>query len=156
MSERIVLVWAMSALALAACEPVEPETSEGPAPHASPSGLVDAAVASENAAEESIDAPRPMLQLSAWRAEGADGAIYSTFLDPEGRYRDLKNGNLYQEGDWEVRTDGALCFLPDGENVRGDCWELASPEEDGAIIATHSSGRRVELQRIDYRVPEEE
>ena len=151
-------------LALLACSPAgDTEVDASAADGATQPDADGAATEAEGAAADAAgddsaraEGPRPMLQLSAWRSRGEEGATYATYLDDERRYRDLKNGEPHQEGEWEVREDGALCFLPDGENVRGDCWEIDRPDKDGVMIATHSSGRRIELQRIDYQPPEDE
>ena len=35
---------------------------------------------------------------TAWRAVAADGARYTTYLDADGTYRDLRNGDPWQTG----------------------------------------------------------
>ena len=37
---------------------------------------------------------------TAWRITSEDGARYTTYLDRDGSYRDLRNGDLWQEGQW--------------------------------------------------------
>ena len=156
MSKRAVLAMLPGIFALVACEPAEETAPPGPAPQAMASDPADADKTEREQPADTQGGPRPMLLRSAWRAEGEEGAIYATYFDEEGRYRDLKNGELSQEGEWEIREDGAICFLPDGDNVRGDCWGMGPADSDGTIIVTHSSGRRIELERIDYKPPDDE
>lgn len=96
------------------------------------------------------------LANSAWRVSGEDGAIYTSFLDADGGYRDLKNGDPWQDGTWERLADGRLCFMPSDEGRAGDCWTLGKEKADGALPATSDAGRKVRLQRVTYIAAEAE
>ena len=142
-------------LALAACTPAQDSASPAPQP-----SVMDDSTASQSpdssATGTDAEGPRPMMAHSAWRVTGQDGATYATFLDPSGRYRDTKNGKPRQQGAWNVREDGAVCFLPDGDNVRGDCWNLGRLHKDGTVVATDQDDLRIELSQIDYQAPDGE
>ena len=142
-------------LALTGCAPAEEDAPPTPSPSAMDETPAPAAVTGDEKGGDS-EGPRPMLEHSAWRSAGEDGATYATFLDGEGRYRDMRNGEPRQEGSWEVREDGAVCFLPDGDNVRGDCWNLGRLRKNGSLVATGQDGQRIELHQIDYQAPEED
>ena len=142
------------ALALLACTPAEEAADNATA--------ADVAAGTETTptptptGSDQPDGPRPMMRHSGWRSESADGSVFATFLDDDGTYRERKNGEPNGTGTWNIRDDDALCFLPDGENVEGDCWELENQDSEGKMVAIDSAGRRIELQQIDYQPAEED
>lgn len=139
------------ALSLGACsaqeEPPEPaDTEEAQAAEQ----IAEAAAEAESLSE---------FEGTAWRVSAEDGARYVTYLDGEGRYRDLRNGSPWQEGGWTIeapkegeKAGTLLCFSPDGENVRERCWE-AGHLRDGKLLVTSGGGRRVELEKVAYEAP---
>lgn len=91
---------------------------------------------------------------TAWRARDEGGALYTTFLDPGGRYRDLRNGDLWQQGAWEYDEDDRICFTPEAQDALDQCWRPERMDQSGRMIATSDSGRRVQLESVEYRRPE--
>ena len=93
---------------------------------------------------------------TAWRVMAEDGARYVTMLDEDGTYRDLRNGDPWQEGDWTF-ADGPggkqLCLKPDHEDGLERCWEPERMKGD-TMIATGPGERRIELTRVEYAAPE--
>ncbi|MBX7539475.1 hypothetical protein [Qipengyuania sphaerica] len=93
---------------------------------------------------------------TAWRITAEDGARYTTLLDEDGTYRDLRNGDPWQEGDWTY-ADGPggkqLCLKPDHEDGRERCWQPGRMKDD-AMIATGPGDRRIELLKVAYTAPE--
>lgn len=158
MKFRLQAASSMLPLALFACTPAEEGAAEAEVEAADGEATPDPEASASDTSDEADapDAPRPMMEHSAWRITGEDGATYATYLDSEGRYRDTKNGEPRQEGTWEMRDDGALCFLPDGDNAQGDCWDIGRADDDGAAEATGQNGKKIELQKIEYQPPEEE
>lgn len=88
---------------------------------------------------------------SAWLTVGTDGAVQTTFFDEGGRYRDLRNGQLFAQGAWEQRPDGTICFEPD--TGFGACWQTEAEDENGTVIATNSDGKAIEIKRVTYIAP---
>jgi len=142
---RFLSVPAFAALALSACSPTEDTGGDVPDaadPAASPS-----------------DEPAPQIfAATAWRAVAEDGARYTTQLDPDGTYRDLRNGDPWQVGSWTY-SDGEqgklLCFTPGDENGIERCWEPERMRGD-TMRATSDSGTTIELERVDYEPPSDE
>ena len=142
---RFLSVPAFAALALSACSPTEDTGGDVPDaadPAASPS-----------------DEPAPQIfAATAWRAVAEDGARYTTQLDPDGTYRDLRNGDPWQVGSWTY-SDGEqgklLCFTPGDENGIERCWEPERMRGD-TMRATSDSGTTIELERVDYEPPLDE
>lgn len=93
---------------------------------------------------------------SGWLVVGEDGAVYTTMLDADGAYRDLRNGDPLYSGEWEKRDDNEVCFVPDEAGKAGDCWKLDDADKDGTVRATNSADRSIELRRISYVGPGEE
>lgn len=93
---------------------------------------------------------------TAWRVMAEHGARYVTLLDEGGTYRDLRNGDPWQEGDWTF-ADGPggkqLCLKPDHEDGLERCWEPERMKGD-TMIATGPGERRIELTRVEYSAPE--
>ncbi|MDG6079199.1 hypothetical protein E3U23_08330 [Erythrobacter litoralis] len=130
-------------LMLAACS-----SPQDPAPAASgTSEQAEAAVPQTSSAPDQFSG-------TAWRAIAEDGARYTTYFDPGGRYRDLRNGEPWQEGSWAFNdVDGRqICFTPDGENTRETCWEPGAM--DGEALFASNETQRIRLERVDYSAPE--
>ena len=134
-------------LGLASCSPAEENASGGE----------DAASAEPRDSPTGKPAPDTFAG-TAWRVMAEDGARYVTMLDEGGTYRDLRNGDPWQEGDWTY-ADGPggkqLCLRPDHEDGLERCWE---PErmKGNTMIATGPGDRRIELTRVDYAAPEKD
>lgn len=126
----------------------------------------DDAAAPANPASQTEPAPQESpraLQIpdsfegTAWRVAGADGGRYVTFLDAEGRYRDLKDGEPFHTGAWDRRADGSICFLPDGAETQRRCWTPDRMTDDGRMVVVGGEeGARVELEPGDYEAPSSE
>ena len=138
-----------AALALSACAAEEDGTADSPADVAASTGAADEA--------------RELKEFvgTAWRVSAEDGARYVTYLDAEGRYRDLRNGDPWQEGGWSLEAapgdeEGQvlLCFQPEGDNVRERCWETGKLD-DGKLVVTSGGGRRVQLEKVAYEAPQD-
>ncbi|MEZ5680737.1 MAG: hypothetical protein R3E14_05515 [Erythrobacter sp.] len=88
---------------------------------------------------------------TAWRAVSEDGARYTTYLDPDGTYRDLRNGDEWQTGTWryDVEAGALLCFAPEAEDGVESCWKPGKMHGD-KLDATDSGGRRIELHKVEY------
>lgn len=133
------------ALGLMACTPTEdsepPDTAE------------------ETAAPGPAGDDQPALKVfagTAWRVVAQDGARYTTLLDPDGAYRDLRNGDPWQKGGWQFDSadrGGLLCFTTDSEEAVRRCWKPGKMRGD-TMIATAEDGRRIELTKVEYRPPE--
>lgn len=142
-SHSAALFVPLAALALASCT-----GAEDAAPADSSGGSVEEAVdAVAQGTGETI-----AMAGTAWLSVGADGAVQTTLIDEGGRYRDIRNGEVFGEGGWQQRPDGKLCFEPD--TGLGACWEIETTAEDGTVIATNGDDRRIELKRVTYTAPE--
>ena len=105
--------------------------------------------------ENSGTAPPDHLEGTAWQAVAEDGARYVTYLDEGGTYRDLRNGDPFQDGGWtytESETARHLCFTPNDEDGVETCWEPGRQKDD-TLIMTGTDGRRVELRSVAYEAP---
>ena len=133
------------ALTLAACSSPQ-ETAPAPA-----SSGADAQA--EAVVPQTARAP-DQFSGTAWRSIAEDGARYTTYFDPGGRYRDLRNGDPWQEGAWTLNdVEGRqLCFTPDGENAQQTCWEPGAM--DGEALFASNGTQRIRLKRVDYSAPE--
>ncbi|UYH54738.1 hypothetical protein N6L26_11940 [Qipengyuania sp. SS22] len=102
--------------------------------------------------------PAPeVFAATAWRAVAADGARYTTYLDADGTYRDLRNGDPRQTGSWSysaVERDKRLCFIPTPATGVERCWEPGRMS-GGTMKATNDDGVSIELERVEYRPPAE-
>lgn len=98
-------------------------------------------------------AERLILAETAWLSVSEEGEVYSTFLDPDGQYRDISNGNIAFEGTWSQTADSELCFAADQGLDR--CWSLGLPDEAGEMRVTDREGRTIRLKRITYSPPAE-
>ncbi len=141
------LIGLLATGALAACSP----TGDGSTTAVSP--VETAAAVSE---PEGQPAPDEFAN-TAWRIIAEDGARYVTYFDADGTYRDLRNGDPWQDGTWSYE-DGPeakmLCFTPDDENGVERCWQPGRIT-DGTMVATNAAGRRIELKPVDYTLPED-
>lgn len=141
---RLLCPILLAGLAISACAP------EGD------SGGDSSAAAETGSEPEAREATGSLtLAESGWLVVGEDGAVYTTMLDPEGTYRDFRNGEPLQTGEWEKREAGELCFIPSDEGKAGDCWTLGELERDNTVRATDSEDRPVELRKISYVGPGE-
>ena len=140
MTERTLrhgLTLVMGSLMMASC------ATEGTSPNGT---------ASPEATEsEASPAERIVMAETAWLSVSQDGAVFTTFLDPDGRYRDLRNGEPAFEGAWAENPDGELCFTPD--SGLGGCWRTGAPDDDGTMRARDDRGRDIVLKRITYLPP---
>ena len=130
--------WCIVTLIVAACAqeetPAEPATSDAPAQ----------ANTNPNVPDEYAD--------TAWRVVAEDGARYVTYLDSDGTYRDLRNGDPFQTGEWafvDGPNGGQLCFNPDDENSRESCWQPETMRDD-SLFARGPEDRRIELTRVEH------
>ena len=92
------------------------------------------------------------MKATGWLTIGADGAVQTTYLDPEGRYRDYRDGQPFARGEWARGPEGRLCFEP--EAGRGTCWETGAADDDGSVIATDADGKTIRITRIAYLAPD--
>ncbi|QZD91054.1 hypothetical protein K3148_06650 [Qipengyuania aurantiaca] len=130
------------AVGLVACTPQE-ENSGGSA--------AEGDTATAEATPTSAPPPDTLAE-TAWRARSNDGARYVTYLDGDGTYRDLRNGDPFQEGKWsyaEGPEGKQLCFEPEDENGVETCW-MPGRTKDGLMAATGPGGRRIELEKVAY------
>lgn len=101
-------------------------------------------------------AKMPTMTQTGWRVRGEDGAVYTTYLDADGSYRDFKNGDPLQVGTWEERVDGKLCFTPEEEGRIGECWALKPLDSDGMMQPVSDAGKTIDLRQVTYLPPEGE
>ena len=111
----------------------------------------EAAEPSESPAKPEKQGRKIAMSETAWLTVGVDGAVQTTFFDADGRYRDLRNGTLAAEGNWERRSDDLLCFEPD--TGLGACWETGPVDDKGEAIATDTAGKRIVIKRVAYIAP---
>ncbi|MEM6856917.1 MAG: hypothetical protein AAF559_03525 [Pseudomonadota bacterium] len=98
-----------------------------------------------------LSAESLVMAETAWLSVSEEGVVYTTFLDPDGRYRDVRDGEIAYQGTWEQNASSELCFSPD--TGIGACWEHGAPGLDGVMRATNRAGRSVEVKRISYIPP---
>ena len=134
---------------LGACSAPDEAAGETPAQAAA-----SADGAQEAPAQEDASLPQEFAR-TAWRAQDAEGARFVTYLDAGGTYRDFRNGDPFQTGQWEVDEEGRLCFTPEDENGSQQCWRPDSMRGSETMIVTSKSGRRVALERVEYPVEED-
>lgn len=160
---RIQPVLAATLMLLASCTP--PQDTGDPAggadggPQGGNAGSAPDGGSEGSASDSEAEAPAEpsandlAMINTAWRVTGEDGAVYTTYFDPEGRYRDTKNGEPWHEGAWERLADGRLCFTPDDQDRSGACWALGERKADGTMRARRDDGREIELQQVTYLAP---
>ena len=88
---------------------------------------------------------------TAWLSVSEDGVAYTTFLDSDGRYRDLLDGDVAFTGSWEQTSGGELCFTPD--DAPSTCWSHGAPGLNGVMRAKNGAGREIALKQITYMPP---
>ena len=144
----LFVVSALAGLALAACAPETGETAEGSAADAPAEGQETAAGSST---------PDSFAE-SAWLTRAEDGARFVTYFDPDGTYRDMRNGDFLQAGSWTY-ADGPggkqICLEPDADGSVKMCWQPDTMDGD-TMTATGPEDRRIELERTTYVAPEDE
>lgn len=118
----------------------------------------DATGMSENASTDASPTGSPVPKVfaaTAWRATSDDGARFTTYLDSDGRYRDVRNGDPWQSGTWRFDTSGGglLCFKPEGEDGTETCWKPDRMHGD-TMDASDEKGRQIELRRVEYVAPD--
>ena len=129
-----------------------------------------------DATDETVEAEMPSdFAGTAWRVNDEEGARYTTFLDPGGRYRDHRNGDPFQEGAWEIDAEERICFTPDDEEgdagddapgadgdaetdgdrsaVNRTCWRPDRMASDDTLLLHSQSGRRIRATKVDYTGP---
>ena len=95
---------------------------------------------------------------TAWDANDSNGAVYTTFIDPEGTYRDFRDGKVWQIGSWDRPGGNRICFKPDNpveEDGSRLCWTVRQPGEDGVMVAIDEDGREVTVREVEYVPPED-
>ncbi|MEL6237610.1 MAG: hypothetical protein AAFQ90_03345 [Pseudomonadota bacterium] len=143
------LVTGWGALALAACsEPVD--TADATSAPSGPASSPASATTSEPGNELSPESLE--MAESGWLSVSVDGAVYSTFLDPDGRYRDVRDGAVVYTGTWVQNAARELCFTPN--QGTSACWSHGAPGLDGVMQATNQAGRAIALKQITYQPPE--
>ena len=95
-----------------------------------------------------LSAESLVMAETAWLSVSEEGVVYTTLLDPDGRYRDIRDGKIAYQGTWEQNASSELCFSPD--KGMGACWEHGAPGLDGVMRATNRAGRSIEVKRITY------
>lgn len=145
-SWRVLLIAPVSLALLSACSA---QTAEEEA-------AAEQEVAGEETAAADGKTPEPReFAGTAWRSMAEDGARFVTYIDAGGTYRDLRNGDSFQQGAWTWNADGfsrKLCFTPEADGGVERCWSV-SPVEDGVMIVTGLDDKQVELERVDYVLP---
>lgn len=145
---RLLFASGFAALALAACSPTG-NTAGGTI---GADGLETVATTEPSSSRTVPEA----FSSTAWRAIAEDGARYVTEIDPDGTYRDLRNGDPWQTGSWTYSKDEGdkfLCFTPDSENGAERCWR---PERmNGDTMRARSGDTEIELTRVEYAPPGE-
>ncbi|MEO0689883.1 MAG: hypothetical protein AAFY51_06215 [Pseudomonadota bacterium] len=126
-------------------------------------GLAACSADSESSATEALTtsgSTNPPNELSAeslkmaetaWLSVSEDGVAYTTLLDPDGRYRDLLDGDVAFTGSWEQTSGGVLCFMPD--DAPSTCWSHGAPGLNGVMRAKNGAGREIALKQIAYTPP---
>ena len=101
--------------------------------------------------EESQSSESLKMAGTAWLSVSADGEVFTTYLDPDGRYRDVSGGTVRFAGAWRQTGNGELCFTPDtGE---GACWDHGAPGLGAVMKATDASGHTIEVRQVAYTPP---
>ncbi len=142
-------IWALAPLALMAlggCDAAKEGDGEG--------AEAPAAKGSDSSTGESASSSNVPMAETGWLTVSEDGAVFTTFLDAGGTYRDFRNGTPMQSGTWQRREDGRLCFVPEATDRVGGCWSTGELENDGTMRATDSEGRAIKLKRVTYLAPQ--
>ena len=102
-------------------------------------------------AETTLSAESLVMAETAWLSITAEGEVFTTYLDGNGRYRDVSDGEVRFGGTWEQNANRELCFSPDqGE---GTCWSHRAPGLNGTMRATAPDGRAIEVKKVAYTPP---
>lgn len=172
---RALVLAVLLGLALAGCSvnggPSSNEAQDGASAAADEGGEGADTNAAQASANDPANNPAPLppptdpveMAETGWAANDSDGVIYTTFIDPDGTYRDFRDGVRYQIGSWDMPGSNRLCYRPDDaieESGADDggrtCWTVRPPGRDGVMIAVDSDGREVKVRRVKYVPPEEE
>ena len=153
-----IALWvAPSILLLAACaQPQEESGGESAASQDASEASAEPDAKSGDDATSFEAVQMPVMSQTGWRVLGEDGAVYTTFFDADGSYRDFKNGEPMQTGTWEERVDGKLCFTPAEEGRIGECWKLDRVGSDGMMKPVSDAGKTIELRQVTYIAAEDE
>ena len=114
------------------------------------SGAADAA-ADGAEGQSTLSAESLEVAETAWLSVSADGDVFTTYLDLDGRYRDERGGEIVYGGTWEQNASRQLCFTPD--SGEGDCWSHGAPGLNGVMRAKDSEGREIAVKRVAYTAP---
>ena len=140
---------------LASCaseEPAGSSASQPPTASSAPASSSAPDAAPNGASPEQTSPPESLaIAQTAWLSVSTDGAVFVTFLDADGRYRDTRDGAVVYSGRWEQTPGGQLCFTPD--NGIGGCWTYGGPGRDGVMQASGDIGRTIELKSVAYAPP---
>ncbi|MEM7702731.1 MAG: hypothetical protein AAF251_12395 [Pseudomonadota bacterium] len=135
---RSLVLAGLSIALLSACAAEEaPEQSEPSADTAGEEGGLSA---------ESL-----VMAETAWLSVTEEGEVFTTYLDGDGRYRDVREGEVIYGGAWEQNQDRELCFTPD--SGEGTCWAHGAPGLNGVMRAMNNSGRAIEVRKVIYTTP---
>jgi len=135
-NRTIAATLVLAVLAGCAAEDASSEAEPGPEGAASQSPL----------SQESL-----VMAETAWLSVSEAGEVFTTYLDPDGRYRDERGGQVVYGGTWEQNSKRELCFAPDGGD--GACWTHRAPGLDGVMRATNSRGTAIEVKKVVYTAP---
>ncbi len=116
------------------------------------SATVEGATPEASGSEDVPSNPAIAVARTGWLTIGSDGAVQITHFDPQGRYRDLRNGEMVAQGNWQRGPENRLCFEPDAG--RGECWTIGDVDEEGEAIATDSDGKTIAIRRVAYLPPQ--
>lgn len=144
LDRRLIRALAGAAFAAAACACTPSGDGTTPGEAAQPS-------------QSPSSAPLPtMFAQTAWRSTSEDGSSFTTYLDDGGRYRDVRDGEPWQDGTWDFDKagDGRLCLTPKDPNGVERCWEPDTMRDGKLIMTSSADGHRIALERVDYALPE--
>ena len=101
--------------------------------------------------EGELSAESLVMADTAWLSITEQGEVFTTYLDGDGRYRDVRGGEVIYGGVWEQNQDRELCFTADaGEST---CWAHGAPGLNGVMRATNGAGRAIEVKKVVYTAP---
>lgn len=146
--------WGLPLALLAACADNPSEEDAAPAPE----NTAEAAAAPTS----TLPPPSEPVEMAgtAWAANDNDGAVYTTFIDPDGTYRDFRDGEIWQIGSWDKPGGNRICYRPDNSGEDADdarlCWTVRPPGRDGVMTAVDEDGREVVVRQVEYSEPSED
>jgi len=122
-----------------------------PDPDASPASEPSEALTTTPSETPTTSLPDSFAE-TAWRSEADDGTRYVTYIDADGTYRDLRNGDPWQTGTWTYDKAGEhrLCFTPDDKNGVERCWKPEKMHGQDMDVVGGPDAQRVELEQVDY------